>query len=49
LLSAIQAGNCFVGLDVIGDSSGFSFSASNNDENRITGDEILVNNGEKSA
>lgn len=40
LLEAIGGGHCFIGFDVFGDTSGFSFSATNGAENRIQGDEI---------
>ena len=40
LLEAISAGHCFIGFDLFGDTSGFSFEAQNPDETRIQGDEI---------
>ncbi len=40
LLSAVAAGHCFIGFDLFGDTSGFSFSATNGVENKIQGDEI---------
>jgi hypothetical protein len=42
LLAAIAAGHCFIGFDLLADTSGFSFSASNGSENRIQGDEIQL-------
>ena len=42
LLHAVKAGNCFIGFDFLGDSSGFSFEAQNHDENRIQGSEISL-------
>ena len=42
LLSAIQAGHCFIGFDFLGDSSGFSFEAENAGEKKIQGDEIAL-------
>jgi hypothetical protein len=40
LLEALRDGHCFIGFDVFGDTTGFSFSASNGIENKIQGDEI---------
>ncbi len=42
LLSAIAGGNCFIGLDLFGDTSGFRFTARDGDENKIMGDEIRL-------
>jgi hypothetical protein len=42
LLAAIGAGHCFIGFDLFGDTSGFSFSASNGAEDKIQGDEIAL-------
>ncbi|HAF23789.1 MAG TPA: hypothetical protein DCK93_12925 [Blastocatellia bacterium] len=42
LLTAIAAGHCFIGFDLFGDTSGFSFSAAKGADNRIQGDEILL-------
>ena len=42
LLEAIAAGHCFIGFDLFGDTSGFSFEAQNPGETRIQGDEILL-------
>lgn len=40
LLEAIAAGHCFIGFDLFGDTSGFSFEAQNPGETKIQGDEI---------
>ena len=45
LLSAVQAGHCFIGFDFLGDSSGFSFEAENGEERKIQGDEIALQPG----
>ena len=45
LLSALQAGHCFIGFDFLGDSSGFSFEAENPGEKKIQGDEIALQQG----
>ena len=37
LLSAVQAGHCFIGFDFLGDSSGFSFEAENREETKDSG------------
>jgi len=42
LLSAISAGHCFVGFDLFGDTTGFRFTADDEDEKRIMGDEIKL-------
>lgn len=42
LLAAIGAGHSFIGFDLFGDSSGFSWSASNGTEHKIQGDEIAL-------
>lgn len=44
LLKALASGHCFIGFDLFGDTSGFSFSARDADESRIQGDEITLNN-----
>jgi hypothetical protein len=44
LVKALASGHCFIGFDLFGDTSGFSFTASNGTETRIQGDEIpLIN------
>lgn len=45
LLAALQAGHSFIGFDVFGDTSGFSFTASNGTESKIQGDEIQLGTG----
>lgn len=47
LIESIKNGHTFVGLDILGDTSGFSFSAENGAENKIQGDEIELQNGVK--
>ena len=42
LLGAIANGNCFLGFDLFGDTTGFRFSARDTDEKRIMGDEIKL-------
>jgi len=42
LLAAIAAGHCYIGFDLFGDTSGFSFTASSGAENKIQGDEISL-------
>jgi hypothetical protein len=42
LQSAISAGNCFIGFDLFGDTTGFRYSARDQDEQRIMGDEIKL-------
>lgn len=44
LLSAISAGHCFIGFDVFGDPTGFRYSAHDQDEDRIMGEEIRLEN-----
>jgi hypothetical protein len=41
LLQALKDGHCFVGLDALSDTNGFSFTAENGIESRIMGDEIV--------
>jgi hypothetical protein len=45
ILDALSQGHCFIGFDLFGDTSGFSFSASNSVETRIQGDEIALSAG----
>ncbi|NNE68174.1 MAG: hypothetical protein HKN33_16540 [Pyrinomonadaceae bacterium] len=40
LISAVRSGNCFVGLDVLGDSDGFRFSARSGGKSGIMGEEL---------
>jgi len=42
LLQALKDGHCFIGLDSLSDTNGFSFSAENGIESRIMGDEIAL-------
>lgn len=44
LIEAIKNGNLFVGIDVLGDTSGFSFTAETSAETKIQGDEIALQN-----
>lgn len=44
LLSAISAGHCFIGFDLFGDTTGFRYQAHDEDENRMMGDEIKLEN-----
>ncbi|HXG85764.1 MAG TPA: hypothetical protein VNI84_17215 [Pyrinomonadaceae bacterium] len=40
LLGALEYGRTFIGFDVLGDTTGFSFTAENADESKTMGDEI---------
>ena len=40
LLDAIKAGHCFIGFDLFGDASGFTFEAESSGEKKTQGDEI---------
>lgn len=42
LLAAISAGNCFIGFDIFGDTTGFRYSALDGNESKIMGDEIKL-------
>lgn len=42
LMEALGAGHCFIGFDLFGETSGFSFQASNGSEQKIQGDDILL-------
>lgn len=44
LLKAISAGHCFIGFDLFGDTTGFRYTAHDQDEDRIMGDEIKLEN-----
>ena len=44
LQEALANGHCFIGFDLFGDTTGFSFTASNGMENKIQGDEINLQN-----
>jgi hypothetical protein len=45
LLAALHDGHCFIAFDLFGDSTGFSFAATNGTEKKIQGDEISLGNG----
>lgn len=40
LLAALRQGHCFIGFDLLSDTTGFRFSAISNSETRIQGDEL---------
>lgn len=42
LVTALKNGNCFIGFDVFGDTSGFRFHAQDKDEWKMMGDEITL-------
>lgn len=42
LLAAISRGNCFIGFDLFGDTTGFRFTAQDDNQKRIMGDEIKL-------
>ena len=44
LLGALKAGHCFIGFDLFGDTTGFTFEAENTSERKIQGDEISLEN-----
>jgi hypothetical protein len=44
LVEALRMGHCFIGFDLFGDTSGFSFTAKNSADQRIQGDEIALLN-----
>ncbi len=44
LLAAISEGHCFIGFDLFGDTTGFRYDAHDEDENRMMGDEIKLEN-----
>ncbi len=45
LIQAMRSGHAFAGFDVLGDTSGFTFSADNGRESGIMGDEIALAQG----
>jgi hypothetical protein len=45
LLAAIKAGHCFIGFDVFGDSTGFSFTADKLGEMELQGSEVRLTEG----
>ena len=44
LLAAISEGHCFIGFDLFGDTTGFRYSAHDEDQDRVMGDEIKLEN-----
>ena len=44
LLAAISEGHCFIGFDLFGDTTGFRYTAHDEDEDRMMGDEIKLEN-----
>jgi len=42
LLDALRSGHCFIGIDFLGDTSGFSFTAESAGEQKIQGDDIIL-------
>jgi hypothetical protein len=44
LIEAVRGGHCFIGFDLLGDTSGFKFEARNSSGTRIQGDEIPFRN-----
>jgi hypothetical protein len=45
LLTALAAGHSFIGFDLFGDTTGFRFTATNGNDQKIQGDEIALGNG----
>ena len=45
-MDALKNGRAYIGFDVLSDSTGFSFTASNNEGTKTMGDEILLSEGE---
>ncbi len=46
LLLALKSGNTFIGFDILSDTSGFSFTAENEGQIKIMGDELSLDSGE---
>jgi hypothetical protein len=44
LMQALKRGHCFIGFDLLGDTSGFSFTAENSAGTYIQGDEVKLPN-----
>jgi hypothetical protein len=44
VLDAIAAGNCFIGYDIFGDTTGFRYTAQDGNESKLMGDEITLDN-----
>jgi hypothetical protein len=42
LLAAVKAGHCFIGFDLFGDTTGFTFEAESGSERKMQGDEITL-------
>jgi hypothetical protein len=42
VLTAIAAGNCFIGYDIFGDTAGFRYTAHDENEHKLMGDEITM-------
>jgi hypothetical protein len=42
LLNALRAGHCFIGFDFLGDTSGFSFTAEREGEQKIQGNDVKL-------
>jgi hypothetical protein len=42
LLSALKEGHCFIAFDIFGDSTGFRFSATNDNGSQPAGDEVVL-------
>ncbi|HKR02628.1 MAG TPA: hypothetical protein VJT09_18260 [Pyrinomonadaceae bacterium] len=47
LMEALGGGHCYVAFDLLGDSSGFTFTAENDQGRKIMGDEIELRGGVK--
>ena len=45
LAAGIKSGHCYIAFDIFGDATGFTFTADNNRERRIMGDEIELLGG----
>jgi hypothetical protein len=45
LLASLASGHCYIAFDIFGDSTGFTFTAENNQERKIMGDEIELLDG----
>src|SRR5688572_675063 len=42
VMAAITAGNCFIGFDIFGDTTGFRYAARDGNESKLMGDEITL-------
>ena len=45
LQQGFSVGHCFIGFDLFGDTTGFRFTATNGNEQKMQGDEISIGNG----